>query len=292
MVNKRKTTKNVLWIQDSLSFYQSSTDYVKNTTIRSYWGYEVIITGVRSVAHNSNIFTGRVVMNCIQNKPESTAPVLDKANNMARYFFSGKEMLKAAEGKKFATHPHYQKAMLGEKTAAAVRALMSNHSISKTKILVENQIKDLNEILSPLACWNVYSSHGKKQEYRADVTLINTDVDLGQESTQESLELGYYENPTEGKNYPKQTAKIAEKSQKNAQWSLEKGNSQITIERTEEGHNQIVMTEKSAVSITPDGVQRAEQGNVEIPEGYANATYLSPNNTFTQTLLENLGNES
>ena len=52
------------------------------------------------------------------------------------------------------------------------------------------------------------------------------------------------------------------------------------------------MIEKSAVSITPDGVQKAEQGNVEIPEGYSNATYLSPNNAFTQTLLENLGSES
>ena len=292
MVNKKKITKNVLWIRDPLNLYQGSIDYIKNKTIRSYWGYEVIITGVRSVAHNSNVFTGRVTMNYIQNKPENIVPILDKANNMARYYFSGKEMLKAAEGKKFVTHPHYQKAILGEKTAAAVRALMSNHSISKTKILVENQIKDLNEILSPSVCWNVYSSHGKKQEYHADVTLINADVNLGQESTQESLELGYYENPTEGKNYPKQTAKIAEKSQQNAQWNLEKGNSQITVEQTEGGHNQIAMIEKSAVSITPDGVQKAEQGNVEIPEGYNNATYLSPNNAFTQTLLENLGNES
>lgn len=292
MVNKRRITKNVLWIWDPLNLYQGSINYIKNKAVRSYWGYEVIIAGVRSVAHNPNVFTGRVAMNYIQNKPENIAPVLDKANNIARYYFSGKEMLKAAEGKKFVIHPHYQKAMLGEKTAAAVRALMSNHSISKTKILVENQVKDLNEILSPSVCWNVYSSHGKKQGYLADVTLISADVDLGQESTQESLELGYCENPTEGKNYPKQTAKIAEKSQKNAQWNLENGNSQITVERTEEGHNQIVMTEKSAVSITPDGVQKAEQGNVEIPEGYSNATYLSPNNAFTQTLLENLGNES
>ena len=88
MVNKRRTTKNVLWVRDPLNLYQGSINYVKNKTIRCYWGYEVIITGVRSVTHNSNIFTGRVAMNYIQNKPENISPVLDKANNMARYFFS------------------------------------------------------------------------------------------------------------------------------------------------------------------------------------------------------------
>lgn len=254
------------------------------------WGYEVTISAVRATTHNSKLFVGRVSLKPVPQKPNNLKPTFDKVNKKVSYFYSPKETFSSLKKKGFKNHPNFQKAVFGEKATSAVRLITSEHSIDNTRILIQDELVKPALSLDPYFVWNPFVSGKKLQLPWADVIVVHTDVNVGQESTQESLELASIENPAEGKNFPKQSASAAERLQEQAKWAknIESGTQTTPIDV---GQNEIKSILKSAVSITPDGVEKAEQGKVGIPDGYDDATYLSPENTFTQKVLENLGGD-